>query len=155
MNGTTQAHWATPVASALLMVCVAMLVFSVGSLLLPGVELLPDRPTVPLAIAAISVFASFPLVGFLVATRRPDNAIGWLFLALGVIFSVGFFATDYVWRALIFDLALPGVTLIAWLGDWSFGLAIGLAFSWLPLLFPSGLLPGRHWKVLFWRRGSR
>jgi hypothetical protein len=128
----------------------AILTFSVASLVLPGAEQLPDRPTVPLAIAAITVFVSFPVVGFVIAMRRPDNPIGWLFLTLGVTFAVGFFATDYVWRTLLFDLSLPLVGLIGWVGEWSFSLSIGLVFTWLPMLFPSGLLPGRRWRTLFW-----
>ena len=39
--------------------------------------------------ATLVLGASFPVVGWLIASRRPDNRIGWMFLAAGVVFALG------------------------------------------------------------------
>ena len=40
------------------------------------------------AVGFLVAFFAFPLVGAVIATRRPDNAIGWLFLAIGVVLGL-------------------------------------------------------------------
>ena len=45
------------------------------------------------------------VVGFVIASRRPQNPIGSLALAAGALLAVSFFSHDYAVRAL---LAAPG-----------------------------------------------
>ena len=45
-------------------------------------------------------FSSFSLVGFVVASRRPRNPIGWLFCTIGLANGLFFFADEYVVHAL-------------------------------------------------------
>ena len=40
-------------------------------------------------------FALFPFVGYLMATRRPDNSLGWLMLGIGAAIGVGAFLGSY------------------------------------------------------------
>src|SRR3712207_810392 len=35
-----------------------------------------------------TLFLAFPLVGALIASRRPKNAVGWLCLALGLLWTL-------------------------------------------------------------------
>jgi hypothetical protein len=36
-----------------------------------------------------ALFLSFPLVGVLIASRLPKNAVGWLCLAIGLLWTLG------------------------------------------------------------------
>ena len=85
--------------------------------------------------------------GALIASREPRNAVGWLFLLIGLCVGLAGFAENYVQRAL--DLrgaeALPLVGAVAWLGS---NLAIVVGFGSIPLvmlLFPDGRPPSRRW----------
>jgi len=89
------------------------------------------------------------LVGGLLATRRPDNVIGALLLVTSLLSAVSFAAGYY---ANLDDLMgqgrLPFVVPVAWVGGWIFVPAIGLIVVFLPMLFPTGHLPGPRWRVL-------
>ena len=39
-------------------------------------------------LAFVVAFAAFPVIGYVLATRRPENAIGWLMLGMGVFFGL-------------------------------------------------------------------
>jgi hypothetical protein len=87
------------------------------------------------------------VLGILLVSRRPENIVGWLFLAGALILSVTQFATSYGLHALVADPgSLPGGLFAAWLANWvnNVGLAI-LAF--LFFLFPTGHLPSRRWRL--------
>ena len=40
-------------------------------------------------------FLAFPVVGALIASKRPDNPIGWICLAVGIFWMLTIFATPY------------------------------------------------------------
>ena len=44
----------------------------------------------------------------------------------------------------------PGILLATWLQNWLWVPFIGLAFTFLPLLFPDGRLPSRRWRPVAW-----
>jgi signal transduction histidine kinase len=101
------------------------------------------------AFAFTPLLLAFAVVGAIVASHRPANPIGWLFLAEGLAFSLGV-ATDayasYVTR--------PGVAApvsVAW-ADWLGAIAGELAFLFVLaiLLFPDGRLPSPRWRVVAW-----
>ena len=141
------------VAVALFLLSLAMVAFNLASLVLPGSERLPDRPSLITFIAWAFVFISFPAVGAVVATRRPGNPIGWLLLVIGICFTSSVMTTEYVGRALYLGAALPAVEWVDWWGAWSFLLGAGLLFVWVPLLFPTGHLPGSRWRAFAWVAG--
>jgi signal transduction histidine kinase len=96
-----------------------------------------------------ALFLAYPLVGALVAARHPDNAVGWLFCAVGLLWGLNLLAT--AWAA--FGLkahpgALPGAVVANWLGSWTFFPALGLTIDFVPLLFPNGRLPGPRWRIV-------
>jgi len=89
---------------------------------------------------------TFPTVGALVASRRPENPIGWILCGTGFLTSVRSFAEAYA----DFGLAgrpglLPGVEYMAWLASWM-GVPVALsATALLVLVFPDGKLLDRAW----------
>jgi hypothetical protein len=101
----------------------------------------------------IVAFASFVLafstVGALVASRQPRNALGWVMCAMALAFVIGGIAVIYTDYSLDAKSSLPGESLFAWLGNWSWGVAIGLP-AFLLLLFPYGRLPSPRWRIAAW-----
>ena len=137
-------------AFALFLVCLALTAAGTVSLILPGTELIPERPSLFDFLTFSLTFIAFPSVGLLVAWNRPANPIGWLFLviALGVTISVA--AGEYADRHIHTGLTLPAVEIIAWVGSWSWIITMGLALTFAVLLFPTGRLPDRHWRPIAW-----
>jgi hypothetical protein len=98
----------------------------------------------------VATFIAIPAVGFVLASRRPGNSIGWIFLGAGLVDGLGFFCWRYGQHGLI---AAPGPLLAArtaaWFANWAWAIpAAGLAF--LFLLFPTGRLRSRRWRPAAW-----
>ena len=49
----------------------------------------------PTDLGLLLAFGLFPFVGYLMATRRPDNSLSWLMLAIGVAIGVGAILGSY------------------------------------------------------------
>ena len=110
-----------------------------------------DRSGWSFSIMLSVLFLTFPMVGALIASRRPENPIGWIFCAVGLIIGVGIFAESYATYALHTNSAtLPGEEYAAWLSSWSGGPGGLLAAAFLFLLFPDGRLPSRRWRLVAW-----
>jgi hypothetical protein len=89
-------------------------------------------------------------VGAIVASRRPENAVGWLLCLSGVAVGTSSFASQYAIYALLARPgSLPAGEALAWIASWVLPIMIGLQVSYL-LLFPTGRLPGRRWRPLAW-----
>ena len=68
-----------------------------------------------------------PVAGFVIASRRPENRIGWLFLAAGLGLGLGGFSNQYALHALIVDRgSLPAGRLLAWLNSWIWVIPVAL-----------------------------
>ena len=110
--------------------------------------------TVPRGLEAawtLLLVAIFSTMGALIASRRPDNLIGWSFLVAGIGLALNVFATDYVVYATRTDPgSLPLLEEIAWLKNWVPNLTMLSAFAALLLLFPDGALPSRRWRPVAW-----
>ncbi len=101
--------------------------------------------------ASILVGATFGSVGAVVARRRPDNSIGWLFCVIGILFATQAFIIEYtITGVLAAPGRLPYVTQIGWLLTWIWVVPAGLALIYLPLLFPTGRLLSRRWRPVAW-----
>ena len=100
------------------------------------------------AFAFTPLLLAFAVVGAIVASHRPANPIGWLFLAEGLSFAVGV-ATDTFARYAISAGAAPSS--VAW-ADWLGAILgeLGFLFVLAVLLFPDGRLPSRRWRVVAW-----
>ncbi len=99
------------------------------------------------------VNATVPAMGIVLASRRPANRIGWLFLIAGVTLGVGGFGNAYALRTLVVAPgSLPAGHLMAWLSN-STGLMPLGALAFLFLLFPTGHLPSARWRIPAWILG--
>lgn len=127
---------------------IAMTGYGVASLVLPGTELIPDRPSLVDVLTFSLTFVAFPTVGLLVAWRRPRHPIGWLFLVIGLGITTSVFATEYTDRFVYADADHAAIELVAWIGSWAWFLSAGLALTFAVLLFPTGRLPGPRWRPL-------
>jgi hypothetical protein len=99
-------------------------------------------------------FLVFPLVGGLIASRRPRNAIGWILLAEGLLWTfLGM--TDYYG---LYGVARPGSVPfpvgVAAVNSFMWVPAVGLLGTYVFLLFPDGRLPSRRWRPLAWLSGT-
>jgi hypothetical protein len=99
-------------------------------------------------------FLAFPIVGALIASRRPHNPIGWICLAVGLLWMLlGLF--DYYG---VYGLAKPDTVpfpvVIYALVEWLWLPSVGLLAIYLLLLFPDGRLPSRRWRPLAWLSGA-
>jgi hypothetical protein len=94
---------------------------------------------------------SFPLVGAVIATHRPRNPLGWMFLVIGI--STGLVVFGYEYASYVFRTApgtAPGGGLAVWVGQWAWAPGLGLLLTFVPLLFPDGRLPSRRWRPVAW-----
>src|SRR5215211_5395904 len=130
-------------------------------LLLPGVILQLSfnwvGPTdIPFAVGFIAVQLCSATAGAIISSRLPGNAVGWIFLAIGVLLGLLLTLGAYA------DLAIekrygsvwPGGWIAAWIGTWIFvPAAFGLPM-FLLLLFPDGHFISRGWRLAGWVLGA-
>lgn len=100
---------------------------------------------------SLVAFLGAPILGGLIASRRPENPYGWLWLGLGIGFALVTFAQVYAAYALVAAPgSLPAPRTVAVLGL-SVGFVVTLIIApFLFLMFPNGQLPSRRWRVLAW-----
>jgi len=99
-------------------------------------------------------FLTFPAVGALIVTYRPENPIGWIFCAVtSAVF--GFAAEQYaIYATSTRPGSLPAGVWVAWLGSWSGDPGYAIPFTFTLLLFPSGRLPSARWRPFAWLAGG-
>ena len=93
---------------------------------------------------------TFPTVGLVIASRRPENVIGWLFCAVGVPFALSSACFAYTTYTLGAGGPLPGGEIAAWLNVWLFLPSLFGLPALLFLLFPDGHLLGPRWRPVLW-----
>jgi hypothetical protein len=95
-------------------------------------------------------FAAFVPMGALIASRRPENPIGWIACGIGLIVVLSGASHEYAVRALLIDPgSLPGGPLASWLSAWTWAPGLALV-ALLMLLFPTGSPPTRRWRWAVW-----
>lgn len=100
--------------------------------------------------AGIVIFA-FPIVGLMLATRRPHNPLGWLMLGAAAGFA--FPSESYAYYATVTRHGdVPGAALVLFLGGPTWVPFIGLS-GFMLLLFPDGHLPSPRWRWFAWTCG--
>lgn len=100
-----------------------------------------------------TVFLGYGLIGAIVASRRPDNLMGWILLGVSSFTGLGFFGEQYGrYTQITAPGVLPAIDPVAWLGTWLWGPGIGLLIFGL-LVFPNGSLPSRRWRPVAWLAG--
>jgi len=100
------------------------------------------------------VNVAVPVAGFVLASRRPANRIGWLFLVAGLALGLFGFSNQYALHALVVgQRSLPAGQVFAWLSNWVWVIQTAvLAFVFL--LFPTGRLSSRRWRPAAWFVGG-
>jgi hypothetical protein len=89
-------------------------------------------------------------VGAVVASRRPENPVGWLLCLSGVATSTSTFTSQYAIYALLAQPnSFPAGEAMAWIAAWMLPIMNGVQVFYL-LLFPTGRLPSRRWRWLAW-----
>jgi hypothetical protein len=94
---------------------------------------------------------TFPLVGALVASRRPGNPLGWIFCLIGLsqgLVTAGWEYATYALRTA--PGTVPGGELASWFGAWAWAPGLGLLLTFGLLLFPDGRLPSPRWRPVAW-----
>jgi signal transduction histidine kinase len=96
------------------------------------------------------IVAAYAASGLLIAGRRPQNPIGWIFCTVGLALSLVALGEQYAVRGLVTAPgSLPGIRYVVWLGDWTLNLSIApLLFVFL--LFPNGRVLSRRWRPVAW-----
>jgi hypothetical protein len=151
---TRAASW---LAWSLAALCVAMFVASVALYLLARSAPVPSSWGASQTVSGMLLFMpflAFPVVGALIASRRPHNPIGWICLAVGLVWMLIVLTDSYT----VYGVASPGsvpfpVGIYA-LSAWLWVPAVGLVGTYLLLLFPDGRLPSRRWRPLAWLSGA-
>ena len=93
---------------------------------------------------------AFPTVGAIVASRRSRHPVGWLFLVVGLLLSLGARAPEYADFALNAKPgSLPATGVFVWSSSWIDSMFL-LSIAFLLLLFPTGKLPSQRWRPVFW-----
>ncbi|MDP8950185.1 MAG: histidine kinase [Actinomycetota bacterium] len=128
--------------------------FSVVLVALSAVLLVLNRnvedPVAPYWLNLAASALALSTVGALLASRRPENPIGWLLGASGLLYAVLVAVGEYGAYALLTEGgSMPGGVVAAWLGSWLYVLGANLVvYSFL--LFPDGRLPSPRWRAVAW-----
>jgi signal transduction histidine kinase len=100
-------------------------------------------------------FTLFPVVGYLMATRRPDNSLGWIMVGIGAAIGLGSFLGSYAGYAIHGGIGGRQVGLIAEsLNNPLWVPVVAVPATFLLLLFPDGHLPSRRWRWFAWILGA-
>jgi hypothetical protein len=151
---TRAASW---LAWSLAALCAALYVLSIPMFLLARSASVPSGWGVDLTLGnqlAGASFLIFPLVGAMIASRRPRNPIGWLCLTIGLLWTFSGVLDFYD----VYGMARPGSVpfplAMAWVNNWLWVPSVGLMGTYVFLLFPDGRLPSRRWRPLAWLCGA-
>jgi MFS family permease len=99
----------------------------------------------------LAVLAIFPVVGVVLASRRPSNPLGWIMLGIGVVWALP--SGTYGVYGLIEGRHLPGAAYALALDGSTWVWFIG-GSGFLLLLFPDGHLPSPRWRWFAWTMGA-
>ncbi len=124
---------------------VALLLVPPGPVLLLFAQ--PNALYYSLSMGAVQV--STAVVGAVVASRLPRNAVGWILLTMGVGLAFSVTASAYGTLGISTERGpLPGDDLVAWAGNWTF---IPVVFGGVLILlyvFPDGRFLSATWRRL-------
>jgi hypothetical protein len=100
---------------------------------------------------------TFATVGALIASRRPSNPIGWLFLMTSLLLAFGgdrSLADQYTYFTFVTRPgSLPGGVWLGWLEGLTRNLGFFILITFPLLLFPTGHLLSKQWRLIAWLIG--
>jgi signal transduction histidine kinase len=96
---------------------------------------------------------AFPLVGALILSRRPGNAVGSCLLGAGFFLALIALTLEFPRYVTITGTPTTLIAALAWVGQsaWAPGLALIAVYT--PLLFPEGHVLSRRWRIPAWVAG--
>jgi hypothetical protein len=131
-------------------VCALSLALTALNFLLIAMNVSLNTPAYVFWPELTALAVGYSVIGAVIALRLPNNPIGWLCCAIGLIAAVDHFAGEYSLYALLaLPHPLPGGRAMLWLQGWFWMLFIGL-IVFLLLLFPTGRLPSSRWRPFAW-----
>ena len=99
----------------------------------------------------VIMWMTFATVGAVIASRRPENPIGWIFCAVGVLQAAQNIATEYANYSLLTQPgSLPGGVVAAWFANWIWVVFVGLVLVYFFSLFPNGHFLSPRWRWVAW-----
>jgi hypothetical protein len=125
--------------------------FTVLSLWLLGLGFFRHNvPIYPYWAEGTLLAVGYSTVGAVVASRRPQNLIGWILCAIGLSWGAIHFNSEYATYALLAAPgSLPAGELAAWIYSWLWVPGLGL-IVFLAVLFPNGRLLSSRWRPFAW-----
>jgi hypothetical protein len=90
----------------------------------------------------------FVLVGAILVVRLPSNRVGWLLWVTGLLVAAFLGARGLAVHGLTATPPIPGAIWLAWLSAWIGVPAVFIALGFLPLVYPTGHLLSRRWRVV-------
>ena len=92
---------------------------------------------------------TFAAAGALIASRRPANPIGWLFLFSAAFGAIGAASSVYLRRELVVDgAALSARGVLRSLYEWGWVPFIVPVVAFVPMFFPDGRLLSTRWRPM-------
>jgi hypothetical protein len=120
-------------------------------LFLPTSSRITDLPDAVGAVVFAALILAFSTVGVLIATRQPQNLVGWIMLVAGFALGATVLTGGYVDHSVAPPRGrLPGTEWVAWFAQWIWVPGFAPALTFLLLLFPNGQLPSRRWSPVGW-----
>jgi hypothetical protein len=129
VTGVTRTHLRLGLVTGVALVAVATLVLTVAY----GAHT---------QLSVLVLTGLWAVLGAVIVALRPGNAVGWLFVAIGLIWEIGLAASNSVQDVGSRFL----VTWVSWFSEWFWLLGFALIVMSL-FLIPTGRLPSRRWLV--------
>jgi hypothetical protein len=131
-------------------VCALSLALTALSFILMALILRLDTPVYFFWLGLTVIAMGYSVIGAIIASRLPNQPIGWICCAIGFIAAVDHFGGEYaIYAVLARSAALPGSQAMLWLQSWLWMLFVGL-LVFLLLLFPTGRLSSSRWRPFAW-----
>lgn len=100
---------------------------------------------------ALAFGVTFSTAGAVIASRHPTNPMGWLFIAMSLLWALANVARGYAIYGLVTRPgSLPGAVFMAWLEQWPLWFVFPSGIALILLLFPTGRPPSPRWWPVAW-----
>jgi hypothetical protein len=131
-------------------VCTLSLALTALSYLVIALDLSLNAPIYFYWLETTTVAIGYSVIGAIIASRLPDQPIGWICCVIGFMGAVELFSSEYaIYALLAHPVALAGGKAMLWLCIWVWIAMFGL-IVYLILLFPNGRLPSSRWRPFAW-----
>jgi hypothetical protein len=143
-------RWASRLAAAICILAVSLGLTAIAiAVMLDGSDAYEASKSWPEVATDMLLGLAFPVVGGLIAIKRPGNLVGWALLFPGVALFLEATLLSYAELALLArpENGLPAGEIAAAVGSGAWTALMGGVFALL-LLFPDGVLPSRHWRLI-------